>query len=804
MVWVQVRVRALSLCILCYVLLWPLKVRANMLRPVNESWLGRPMRQVVVNLGRLVRSEREGDMGVMESSVWQAMGPQPVSSRGRWLGMVAVVSLLGCSKREDAPPTDARDASMTVDVDFSRPTDGDGAAPVTDSGANCHSPSPRDTLVEPPTLVSKEGELDVVLTASTFTGSIALTNCTVNGLPKEAECVFDASAGGVQYTGKANGIEVGGIPGPTLVVEQGDSLEILLENEMPVQPQGHVAEWMLGCPPPSDSCATQCSDDPCPAPHEHFDPSMTNLHTHGLHVDPGTYAQVLAGAEVTPDNVYVSVLPGEQHQYDYGKLAEDHPTGLYWYHPHDHMTTDAQVGGGLAGAIVVKGSIDALLEKDLPCLQDRTMVFQALNPVPPAGVDAASVILDPVWVLNGQDMPTLTIRPGEVQRWRVLNAASETGLYLALAETLGTCASQQENSQYGQADQFEIDCDLGGTAAPPSTMNVIGVDGVPLSRPVQQGLPSITLLENMAFIDTPPKGKKTSQEGCPGNELEYQPGYFIPSGKRIEFLVQFDPDTPPGSTYKLVTRGFATNPFQVAYGREIANVIVEGAPSSDTIPDELLPPEAFGLRDLRTEAADGEHCLSFDVENKAPEPGVNVPVDFLLNEQNFCPARPILESVNGEQRGLCAALGDVDEWKIVNTTNDSHPFHIHVNPVQLTHVNGVAVSPAECSPAVFEDTVSLPMLTVNAGAEPRQDADGGMVKEAGAAADAGHGSSTSTSAESSGSDAGLGSCDAAALSAAGFVFKTKYTDFTGDPVFHCHILLHEDQSMMGRFTITGN
>lgn len=722
---------------------------------------------------------------------------------GHWT--LLVLSIAGCTKREDEPPVDVRDASMMTDTESGGGTK-DGAVPVKDSGA-CVGLSTKDTLVDPPTLESSNGKLDVVLTASTFDSSIALTNCTANGLPKEATCTFDASTGGLQYKGQANGVTVGGIPGPTLVVEQGDELSILLENDMPAGEMGHAEPWMFGCPAPSDSCASTCSNDPCPTPHDHFDPSMTNVHTHGLHVSPGTYAEVLSGATTTPDNIYVSVLPGANHQYDYGALAEDHPTGLYWYHPHDHMTTDTQVGGGLAGAIVVKGSIDALLEKDLPCLQDRTMVFQALQP----GKDSEGKSLDPVWVLNGQDMPTLTIRPGEVQRWRVLNAASETGLYLALAETLGTCASQQPDSQYGQQDQFEIDCDLGGTAAAVSTMNVIGVDGVPLSRPVQQGLPGITLLENMAFIDTPPPGKKTSQEGCPGNDLEYQAGYLIPSGKRLEFLVQFDASTPPGTTYKLVTRGFATNPNQIAYGREIANVVVEGTPSDDAVPQELLPPEAFGLEDLRTQPTDSKHCLSFDLESKPfnPENPV-VPVDFLINEQNFCPARPILENVDGERRALCTVLNDTDQWDIVNTTNDTHPFHIHVNPVQVTRVNGVEVSPVECSPAVFEDTVSLPMLTVAAGGEPRVDAgaaDAGSalgsttIKDAGAITDAGATSGNNTTSNTTSADAGIGSCDAAALSSAGFTFKTRYTDFTGDPVFHCHILLHEDQSMMGRFTI---
>ena len=32
-------------------------------------------------------------------------------------------------------------------------------------------------------------------------------------------------------------------------------------------------------------------------------------------------------------------------------------------------------------------------------------------------------------------------------------------------------------------------------------------------------------------------------------------------------------------------------------------------------------------------------------------------------------------------------------------------------------------------------------------------------------------------------------------------FRTKFADFTGRSVYHCHILFHEDHGMMGVFAI---
>ncbi len=61
---------------------------------------------------------------------------------------------------------------------------------------------------------------------------------------------------------------------------------------------------------------------------------MTNLHVHGLHVSPAGHG----------DNVFVHVMPGEEWEYEY-QIPEDHPAGLFWYHPHPHGLTDGQVEG---------------------------------------------------------------------------------------------------------------------------------------------------------------------------------------------------------------------------------------------------------------------------------------------------------------------------------------------------------------------------------------------------------------------------------------------------------------------------
>jgi FtsP/CotA-like multicopper oxidase with cupredoxin domain len=150
-------------------------------------------------------------------------------------------------------------------------------------------------------------------------------------------------------------------------------------------------------------------------------PELTNLHTHGLHVSP------LGNS----DNVFVRVQPGETFQYEYA-LPADHPAGLYWYHPHFYGDSDAQVFGGLAGALIVEGELDRL--PGVAGLPERLLVLQATH------VDAAGRVqvgdegpdFPLVKLVNGQVNPLLTIRPGETQRWRIGNLSADTYFLLQL------------------------------------------------------------------------------------------------------------------------------------------------------------------------------------------------------------------------------------------------------------------------------------------------------------------------------------------------------------------------------------
>jgi len=105
---------------------------------------------------------------------------------------------------------------------------------------------------------------------------------------------------------------------------------------------------------------------------------------------------------------------------------------------------------------------------------------------------------------------------------------------------------------------------------------------------------------------------------------------------------------------------------------------------------------------------------------------------FFINGQSYDPSK-----IN-----FRAKLNTVEQWTIVNHTEETHPFHMHTYPMQLMSVNGV--------PAPFDgyqDEIVLPP----------------------------HGY---------------------------VVARIRFSQFTGETVFHCHILAHEDAGMMANILVT--
>ncbi|MBI3799056.1 MAG: multicopper oxidase family protein [Deltaproteobacteria bacterium] len=202
-------------------------------------------------------------------------------------------------------------------------------------------------------------------------------------------------------------------------------------------------------------------------------------------------------------------------------------------------------------------------------------------------------------------------------------------------------------------------------------------------------------------------------DGNPFDEPVEMTSLVLVPGQRAEVLVR---GGAPGS-YNLqgtILQGPSNPTITLA----TANVLAKKGHGRN-IPSTLIP-----LVDLRNFTVDHTRAIHFNAQGTI----------FTIDGKTFDPTRV-------DQTIL---LGALEEWTIYNDqTNPAvpHPFHIHMNPFQVTKINGVAVDAHS-----YQDTMNVPP----------------------------NGNIT---------------------------FLTRFADFTGKTVFHCHIIHHQDQGMMSLFEV---
>lgn len=196
---------------------------------------------------------------------------------------------------------------------------------------------------------------------------------------------------------------------------------------------------------------------------------VTNVHTHGLHVQPNANP----GRQTQSDNVFLRIMTREdwsmrrkmggcplgpeervgEADYEFilgdvlrsrrrkGDTPMPQPPGTHWYHPHAHGSTHDQVSSGMAGFLILEGDVDEAI---------NTAMTGVANPDPqqktgPYGYRERLVFLQRVSVFSSDanagtrrqerflpapvpdaGIPTpgvLFMRPGAVERWRILNGS---------------------------------------------------------------------------------------------------------------------------------------------------------------------------------------------------------------------------------------------------------------------------------------------------------------------------------------------------------------------------------------------
>lgn len=236
--------------------------------------------------------------------------------------------------------------------------------------------------------VSRSAAVAATAVASPFASPSVLKN--ISSLPRTVEVTITAAPARVELLpGKLTDVYAynGSVPGPTLQAREGDHVIIHFQNNLP---------------------------------------EASTIHCHGIHLP--------ADMDGSP----FGLVPAGGH-FDYSFTIKPGTAGTYWYHPHPDHRSEYQVAKGLYGAIIIRADDDpiASIPEKLLILSDNrflpggTIDFPDSNSVQ-AEVDEENGREGNVLFVNGKVMPTVTIRSGEVQRWRVINASASRVYRLAI------------------------------------------------------------------------------------------------------------------------------------------------------------------------------------------------------------------------------------------------------------------------------------------------------------------------------------------------------------------------------------
>jgi FtsP/CotA-like multicopper oxidase with cupredoxin domain len=455
-----------------------------------------------------------------------------------------------------------------------------------------------------------------------------------------------------------------GAESPTLRMRPGDLLILKLKNEL----VDLGADAAAGTPaargtlPPAHvhrAAKAAAQEDPCASAAMSL--TSTNLHFHGLTVPPVCHED-----EVLKTSVAAGAPPFEYRF----RIPAHEPPGLYWYHPHIHGFTTAQVLGGASGALIIEG-----IERANPALAgmpERVLVIRDQNLANPDAPPAKSEPVVPKMLIdrdgdsanNGTgfgkpakdlsinyipvpypDYPaaSLEMRPGERQLWRVLNASGITYLNLAVIF--------QHSAQ---------------------KLGIVAIDGVPLNT-----------------------------NGNADNAVEWRDHIGLPPGARAEFIVAAPPAGVPAL---LVTRTVDTGQGgENDPNRALASIVTSpDAKTASTLPSEhepLPPPALPWLGDV---APVRVRKLYFSEKLSNPA-DPNSATDFYLTVDGETPKQ--FDPASSEPN-IVVRQGDVEDWIIENRSTELHAFHIHQLHFLLVGWSGVPVNEP-----FLRDTVNVPYFT---------------------------------------------------------------------------------------------
>jgi len=673
-------------------------------------------------------------------------------------------------------------------------------------------------FAEPAVFASQQGVLDILMIAKARPiPSISFTppggGAAINPVGWVYEVCRRPASGDRCPPGAGTAADYGGV---RLALKQGDTLKIRLVNQLPK----------------IDPAKLTHVTDPGGA-NLYLNP--TNLHTHGFLVP--ARAPTSADPSVG-DYIFVSVfntangtLVPQMHEHgsvvmdaaDYRiDIPKNHPSGLYWFHPHIHGLSLNQVSGGLAGIITIgnvgdyargdavhapfpEAQVRHLILKDIQVLAAGSIKFDR-GPAPvangevlnqedpdfcaqfPAGTseerrgscpgnnntdDHGSNYTGGRWyfTVNGEPYPTIRMTNPDGEVWRIVNASGSASYDLHLIN------------------------DADGT---PIIVQLLAVDGVSVHLPQNTPMARMVELAGAKFklVDCPvaPTVDVRSLPICV-TEL-----VMMPSARAELWVTYRTPDgriaTPPrGATanFKMVGLTMGTGDKWPAFDLAKVEFAQSGAPTLATsaldiqgdamtamqptgifsapVPGAISSPPPAGCDamlnghrrriffGLEDVADDGSFALGYE---EVDERGVVVP-GTQLPMRRFDPSQTV----------ICLPLGPGqtpvhETWELVSLSTENHNFHIHQTRFRIVGASGAGAAGG----GIVQDNIPLGVAVPHIPDV--------MNKQ--------NGVCTPDQWRN-------GQCSSPPL-----VIDIPFSQL-GEFVYHCHILEHEDGGMMAKIRV---
>jgi len=442
---------------------------------------------------------------------------------------------------------------------------------------------------------------------------------------------------------------------------------------------------------------------------------------------------------INPFAPMIAIKPGEAKDYVFD-IPKDHAPGLYWYHPHHHGSTVVQAVSGMAGPIVVRGAIDEVPE--IKAAREIFLVLQDIGLYP-----------------SNPDVQVYDYNPKQNTIWQTI--AGKVTIY---DPKTGKTVDTTYPGGFTTGDYRLRYFLLNGTPYFKQEHNPANPGNCPSSSFKPQQCPTPTQLTPQRF--TMAQGEVVRFRMLNGNSDDMMP--IVVEAHDMHLLAMDGRNFPE-------VRTIATQPIDGNTGN--GQVLVGPANRAEFLIKAIQKPGVYRIVQLAQtqQFLFSAQKVIAEIEITGQRKDMRLPTRLPLITRYYPLIKPeeikrirtfrfatnfpatlnpvvgidfVINNIQYDEYAVptVVRLNEAEEWHIVvggpsEGGTEGHPFHIHVNGFEVISIGGTAQPPG-----LIQDTVWVPVNTV-------------------------------------------------------VVIRSKFKQFVGKAVFHCHILPHEDTGMMQNFLI---